>query len=544
MNKYKIYNKWLLFCIATLFIIVTFFVKSSDNNIIPLTKYSLSINNQEKKGDFNALTDNIPYLAKGDIVELTTTLPNVTYNNTYLSYKLEGTSIEVFVDNKKIYSYGEDEIKSGSYIYEQPKSIPLGYDISNKTIKIKLIASKNITNFRIKYADLINGEDLINAFMQKNALQLISSCFFILFSLFLMIIFSKFNDSELSDKKIFYISFYTFAIGCWIVAKQGILVYFVSGKISEIIETQALMLSMLAVYRYLIFFGIDNENNNGIFNKTTNNVFTISFLVTAAISFILQMFDINYIDYMLLQRIIITISVFYAGNTIYKNYHKRAINILIYILCIMAPLMFYDYLLSPRIRITALYKNLESLLNVLIPIFVTIILFIDYYTSDIKNRENETKESIYKELAFKDTLTALNNRNWYEKFIKTITFDYTIINIDLNSFKEINDTYGHTAGDELLIKFAAIINKTFKSSQCIRMGGDEFVIILNYINAEKMNEELSLMNKYIEEENSKSKIKLSISYGYAFSGDFATPKEVYECADKKMYNMKNKLKAM
>ncbi len=108
------------------------------------------------------------------------------------------------------------------------------------------------------------------------------------------------------------------------------------------------------------------------------------------------------------------------------------------------------------------------------------------------------------ELLNKDTLTGLYNRSFLERFsvenpqekLKASGKKYVIFGIDLNAFKEINDTYGHAAWDRVLQVVAETLQKSFGRSIdfVCRNGGDEFTIIIDSTDWE----EAQLMNKNIE----------------------------------------------
>lgn len=78
-----------------------------------------------------------------------------------------------------------------------------------------------------------------------------------------------------------------------------------------------------------------------------------------------------------------------------------------------------------------------------------------------------------------DFMTKLYNRGFLDKYISTIKPDMTIslLSVDLDHFKDINDTYGHKMGDEAIILTANILNKCFPSDIVVRMGGDEFLVV-------------------------------------------------------------------
>ncbi|KIL43844.1 sensor domain-containing diguanylate cyclase [Jeotgalibacillus soli] len=93
-------------------------------------------------------------------------------------------------------------------------------------------------------------------------------------------------------------------------------------------------------------------------------------------------------------------------------------------------------------------------------------------------------------LAMHDGLTELYNRNFFESVIAQSIQYGTIMLLDLDGFKSVNDQYGHETGDEVIKKVADCIKKiVFEDDYAIRMGGDEFVIFFsNVYSMEKINE--------------------------------------------------------
>jgi diguanylate cyclase (GGDEF)-like protein/PAS domain S-box-containing protein len=107
---------------------------------------------------------------------------------------------------------------------------------------------------------------------------------------------------------------------------------------------------------------------------------------------------------------------------------------------------------------------------------------------DITNRKNTERK--LKHLAFHDTLTDLGNRDLFDTEMKIFFNDLekkqklrgALFFLDLDGFKQINDTFGHHAGDELLILTAKRLRNSLRDSDRVyRFGGDEFVILIRSI---------------------------------------------------------------
>lgn len=113
---------------------------------------------------------------------------------------------------------------------------------------------------------------------------------------------------------------------------------------------------------------------------------------------------------------------------------------------------------------------------------------------ELNNRLNGAK-IIAEEQAFTDSLTGLNNRRALEGFIRRLQDrnakgGFAVMQIDLDFFKAVNDTYGHAAGDHVLQEVAhVLLSETRSTDMVARIGGDEFVIVLSdYHSADNLRE--------------------------------------------------------
>ncbi|MGN4125110.1 GGDEF domain-containing protein [Lysinibacillus sphaericus] len=142
-----------------------------------------------------------------------------------------------------------------------------------------------------------------------------------------------------------------------------------------------------------------------------------------------------------------------------------------------------------------------------------------------------------------DSLTGIPNRRSMDQVLSelfTNKVPHTIVLIDLDDFKSVNDTYGHTVGDEVLKAFANNMQESVKKHGiCFRYGGEEFMIILPSTSIEEAVEIAeSLRVKQALAENSLGH-PVTLSAGItAFTPTVKTPKQMIAIADQALYEAK------
>ena len=142
-----------------------------------------------------------------------------------------------------------------------------------------------------------------------------------------------------------------------------------------------------------------------------------------------------------------------------------------------------------------------------------------------------------------DGLTRLLNRRCYEKDIERLNSSAVFINMDVNKFKEINDTYGHTTGDYYLKSIAEIIRRNFgRYGSCYRTGGDEFCVVVTK-HTDAVQQCIGSFRADIDKRRSKDVVFPAVAVGYAyFDGSNSHRQAVFEQADEMMYSVKKEIK--
>ncbi len=143
-----------------------------------------------------------------------------------------------------------------------------------------------------------------------------------------------------------------------------------------------------------------------------------------------------------------------------------------------------------------------------------------------------------------DSLTDLYNRLYFEEEMKRLEFSrlfpITIIMLDLDQLKEINDTHGHALGDEYLRLAAMVLKSVFRVEDVVaRLGGDEFAVLLTQINAQGAGEVTQRLREAFQTRGSSMPAgPLQVSIGWA-TGEPGEPlAEVLKRADGNMYREK------
>lgn len=169
-----------------------------------------------------------------------------------------------------------------------------------------------------------------------------------------------------------------------------------------------------------------------------------------------------------------------------------------------------------------------------------------FAVTDVDNYKKALADANYK--ASYDGLTQVYNRTSFESLVQIELaknkFDGAFILIDVDDFKIVNDTFGHLAGDNLLIKIARKIKENFRSSDIVaRLGGDEFAV---YVSDIKGLDNLKIkLESLVASTELPVEIDGTIYYQYISSGVYYIDKgietsfeEVYKYADEALYQTK------
>ena len=182
---------------------------------------------------------------------------------------------------------------------------------------------------------------------------------------------------------------------------------------------------------------------------------------------------------------------------------------------------------------------------------------------EMENRTEELKVAleklseahiVLKELTTFDSVTGIRNRQFFDEVFEQEwrralrqQYDISLLLLDIDHFKKVNDTYGHLAGDECLSAVAQEIDKMLNrpSDVVARYGGEEFVVILPYAstdNALHLATQIcdSLAARVFNADGNNISVTVSIGVSSTVPGEEGRPRDLVSQADEALYHAKSK----
>ena len=171
----------------------------------------------------------------------------------------------------------------------------------------------------------------------------------------------------------------------------------------------------------------------------------------------------------------------------------------------------------------------------------------------VRRCEDEAAQELgtVKTIAYRDPMTGVKSKHAFVEIESELDAaidlknagDFAVLVCDVNGLKYINDTFGHKAGDQYIKEASSLICESFKHSPVYRVGGDEFVVLLNGQDYPERQSLMAAFDRQIEENLTCGKVVISTGmsdYDAQHDNSFHA---VFNRADKLMYERKQQLKS-
>jgi len=202
-----------------------------------------------------------------------------------------------------------------------------------------------------------------------------------------------------------------------------------------------------------------------------------------------------------------------------------------------------QYQVDPKVveilQVNAFVLNLTAWILSRMVFRMKLVSFIDKIAIEEKNRE-------LKYLVIRDSMTSLlNHENIFirlnEEIVraKRIQYALALMMIDIDEFKEINDQYGHQAGDDVIVKVAQILVDTCRETDIIgRYGGDEFIIIMPNTTLQDAGVLAERLREKVEALEFSKGMRINVSGGISELGNHEYAEELIKSVDAQLYKAK------
>ncbi|MCR4674946.1 MAG: diguanylate cyclase [Lachnospiraceae bacterium] len=488
-------------------------------------------------------------MSEGDVILLQNVIPKTNNDRVSISLLVYLSTVEVYLDDVLIYEYGEAEYQAGEMVGSGYHFIALPDNSAGKTIKIVICSREDRAFSSIPAIEIIPTQSLIASFARQHIVLLFVSLFLVVLGILLMInsLFGIFIQKQM--QRLIWIGAFSFLIGIWSLATSKTLqIFSMDLQLNTTMEYISLYLAMIPLLIQMYTLRKDSEYWKRLLLWLAVIMLVIFAIVASLFHFTNTIHYCGALGTFHVIMVISLIIIIIAARKPLKDMDAsdRVLNIGFVALFATGVVDLIRFVVQKY-----LMTNDQNLSKSILPIgaLIFIVLLLMSYLFFVYNNilEEENRKTLT-QLAYHDRLTGLYNRAKYIELLDELTDgeqDYVIVNMDLNGLKVINDTYGHSQGDLLLTTFANNLKDVFKDEvDLVRIGGDEFCIIGKEGDRNGIEHSLLKLTRVNRDASKELPFDVSAAYGVASSGEVADgdAEGVYRLADKRMYDMKIKMK--
>ena len=490
----------------------------------------------------------------GDVITLTRTLDKYDIDPVTIHFRSILSTVDVLLDGEPIYSYGWDYVDKKQMLPKKQHFVLLPKDYPGKELTIIITPQENEAFSGISPIILGYIEDIARNISQSNRLALFIAVFLVMFGYMMIVISPILMYRGSHDLSITFSGVISVLLGLYILCFNDLFWLFTE---NAAFYTFLEYITLFLLPASILLFLYTARQINGHLIAMILGIINFGFAITTAILHLTNTIHICYFV-TTLHVIALTEGIFVIsslGISVYKRYrypdefrskslstNMLLLGLLLFLGCSVIDIVKFNikkYFSSGEMNTNINFLTVGALLFMMC-------LVLNYFFHCIEYINESNMKQQLEGLAYTDSLTSLANRSRCELTLAELSGDYTIISIDLDYLKYTNDNFGHLEGDRLISDFADILSNSFTDASLLgRMGGDEFIVVLPYVNDERLQRDISCFEDLMKHKNSQeTHLKFSASYGYAGSHDeklsnSVNAQDVYLLADARMYQMKN-----
>lgn len=458
--------------------------------------------------------------------------------NNSLSFLTIHQRVHVYEDEKLIYS----SVEADSIYGHTTGTIKHLVELSNKArqvvVEVEPVFENNEQNdIKFYYG---NPGSIIQEDIATSLWEIVVSLVIIGVGVSLIVYFFLLQGGANGTKETLYLGSFAVLLGVWAFGETMGSCVIISNRVMAT-YTAFTILSFLPIL-FVLFI---SEFLKIADKKVKNTVLFIMYVVAISVQ-MMQFLNIRDLkqNALLIQSMIVVAALYFIFAIVvcirHGKYKRRA-----YINLVGAILLIFAMIVDLR----SYYARSDEVNSVSTIAFMAYIILLSVETAKTSRsqHEQERKLEIYRQLATVDLLTNCKNRNAYLNDIAQLKNpkNKAVVVLDLNNLKECNDTKGHAAGDQYIINASELIRECFgKYGEVYRTGGDEFLVLFDNFQLEKIQKIVLNMEKIQKHRKLFRDNSSGIACGYACFDESVDKniRDTIERADARMYENKKEIK--
>lgn len=473
------------------------------------------------------------------MTQMTKKIPDMENIDTMVIYG-RFDSISVYIANKLIYTFGENE----SFFYKNNYgtswvSLPIKEEYKGENISIFFPENSPYLN---SIDDIFLGEKSIvfYSLIRKYTPILAIGITTLACAWFNFIMYFVLRAGKEKNTMQLYVAATLFCLGIWVIFSTA-LPYMIFNNRSFVTNTWNIALYSTFIPMALYMSKADKRVKN-----SKMEYFVVVFSILAIIVFSLKLFGIYSFreiafDKFYILVIYLLLIIFLSGTYLYENNKLIPFSTMI--------ILFLLIIVSSEIIYFLKYGRPFMYSLLLGVVFFSIYMTQKAISSSISKLSEYERAKYYELLSTEDVMTGFKNQNAYLTEIKDLkNIDASgvfVAFVDMNNLKKLNDKYGHSIGDEAIVECIRSIYEAFDGEGSFyRIGGDEFLVIGRERSGEDLDRIRSKLDEILKTKSEKNGYEIGLALGYAFFDNKldATIMDTIDRADKNMYVKKKEMK--